>query len=40
MDVWCGLHTPSLGISDPHDRFFYPHHTPMKDSIISLNNDI
>ena len=21
-------------ISDPRDRFFYPHHTPMKDTYI------
>ena len=22
----------SMPISDPHDRFFYPYHTPMKDT--------
>ena len=21
-----------MQISDPHDRFFYPHHTPMKET--------
>ena len=21
-----------MQISDPHDRFFYPHHTPIKDT--------
>ena len=29
-----------MSISDPRDRFFYPHHTPMKDSynlIAELN---
>ena len=24
-----------MPISDPRDRFFYPHHTPMKDTYIS-----
>ena len=23
-----------MPISDPRDRFFYPHHTPMKDTYI------
>ena len=23
-----------MPISDPHDRFLYPHHTPMKDTYI------
>ena len=27
--------------SDPHDRFFYPHNTPMKDTyILTFETDV
>ena len=36
MGVWCAVrhHSAShvVPISDPRDRFFYPHLTPMKES--------
>ena len=27
-----------MPISDPCDRFFYPHHTPMKDTLMPISD--
>ena len=36
LEITVRHHSASLvmPISDPRDRFFYPHHTPMKDTYI------